>query len=182
MPPPPPSAYGPSNQWGGYQPYGAATSYASFGSRLGAFLLDGLITGIPLAIVAGILFIVGATNCTSETDVFGRTTSDCSSGAAVWFVLGFAALVLGGLAIAFFYFIRPIGEGRQTVGMRMTKIRVVDADTGGPIGLGRSFVRYLIQTFISGQICYLGYLWMLWDDRNQTWHDKAGSSIVVSEG
>ena len=29
------------------------------------------------------------------------------------------------------------------------------------------------------QIFYLGYLWMLWDDKKQTWHDKVvGSSVV----
>jgi len=32
---------------------------------------------------------------------------------------------------------------------------------------------------ISGQIFYLGYLWMLWDDKQQTWHDKVVGSIVV---
>ena len=33
--------------------------------------------------------------------------------------------------------------------------------------------------FISGQICYLGYLWMLWDGKNQTWHDKVAGTFVV---
>ena len=37
----------------------------------------------------------------------------------------------------------------------------------------------LFAGFVSGQVCYLGYLWMLWDDRNRTWHDMIVDSIVV---
>ena len=36
------------------------------------------------------------------------------------------------------------------------------------------FARYL-----SAQVLFLGYWWMLWDDNRQTWHDKIVSSIVV---
>jgi len=25
----------------------------------------------------------------------------------------------------------------------------------------------------------IGYLWMLWDDEKQTWHDKVVGSVVV---
>jgi hypothetical protein len=28
-------------------------------------------------------------------------------------------------------------------------------------------------------VCYLGYLWMLWDDQKQTWHDKIVDSAVI---
>jgi hypothetical protein len=37
----------------------------------------------------------------------------------------------------------------------------------------------LFASFISGQICGLGYLWALWDKQRQTWHDKVISSVVV---
>ena len=64
--------------------------------------------------------------------------------------------------------------------MRIAKVRVVDAVTGQPgIGIGRSIGRYLARA-ISGWICYLGYFWMLWDERSQTWHDKVSNSIVVN--
>jgi uncharacterized RDD family membrane protein YckC len=32
---------------------------------------------------------------------------------------------------------------------------------------------------VSGYVCLLGYLWMLWDDKKQTWHDKMVGSNVV---
>ena len=70
------------------------------------------------------------------------------------------------------------GPSGQTLGKKALSIRVVDFDTGGPIGYGRATVRELVQFFLSG-ILYLGYLWMLWDREKQTWHDKASRSVVV---
>jgi len=48
-----------------------------------------------------------------------------------------------------------------------------------PIGFGKALGRELFATVFSGQIFCLGYLWMLWDDKQQTWHDKVVGSIVV---
>jgi uncharacterized RDD family membrane protein YckC len=56
---------------------------------------------------------------------------------------------------------------------------VVRSRTGEPLGVGRAIGRQLFAGFISGQVCYLGYLWMLWDEQKQTWHDKVVDSIVV---
>ena len=41
-------------------------------------------------------------------------------------------------------------------------------------GIGRYLVR-LVSTFV----CGLGYLWMLWDSKKQTWHDKVITTIMV---
>ena len=51
--------------------------------------------------------------------------------------------------------------------------------TGEPIGIGKALGRQLFASFISGQIFSLGYLWMLWDDKKQTWHDKIVGSVVI---
>jgi uncharacterized RDD family membrane protein YckC len=58
-------------------------------------------------------------------------------------------------------------------------IEVVRQETGHPIGFGRAIGRLAARSFLSGQILYLGFLWMLWDDNKQTWHDKIVGSIVV---
>ncbi len=50
--------------------------------------------------------------------------------------------------------------------------------TGQPITAGRAFGWYLAH-IVSQFLCYLGYLWMLWDKRNQTWHDKIAGTVVV---
>jgi uncharacterized RDD family membrane protein YckC len=72
------------------------------------------------------------------------------------------------------------GDTGQTLGKRAMQIRVVDLDDGGPIGYSRGFVRY-IGRIISAIVLYLGYLWMLWDQEKQCWHDKFASCVVVPE-
>ena len=88
-----------------------------------------------------------------------------------------AALIL--LVGSFVYYIYFEGSASgQTLGKRALGIRVIDRNTGGPIGYWRAFVRY-IGRIISSLPLYLGYLWMLWDKDKQTWHDKFVNSIVV---
>ena len=72
-------------------------------------------------------------------------------------------------------------EGRtgQTVGKRALGVRVLDARTGTPIGVGRAIGRHFGK-IISAIPCGLGYLWMLWDPNKQTWHDKMVGSYVVT--
>jgi uncharacterized RDD family membrane protein YckC len=81
------------------------------------------------------------------------------------------------LSIAYFVYFEG-GETGQTPGKRALGIRVVDFSTGGPIGHGRAFVRW-IGRIISSAVVYLGYLWMLWDREKQTWHDKLANDVVV---
>jgi uncharacterized RDD family membrane protein YckC len=32
---------------------------------------------------------------------------------------------------------------------------------------------------LSALLCFLGFFWMLWDRRKQTWHDMVANSLVV---
>lgn len=68
--------------------------------------------------------------------------------------------------------------GGQTLGKKICGVRVVDAATGGPIGIGKALVRTLVKDILS-PILLLGYLWAIWDSRKQTWHDKLAGTIVV---
>jgi uncharacterized RDD family membrane protein YckC len=81
------------------------------------------------------------------------------------------------MAIAYFGFLEGSNSG-QTIGKRMLGIRVIDFDTGGPIGFGRAVLRYLGR-LVSALPCFLGFLWMLWDKEKQTWHDKFAADVVV---
>ncbi len=70
------------------------------------------------------------------------------------------------------------GVRGQTLGKMAVGIRVIDQETGQPVGLGRGFVRY-IGKIISALVVFVGYFWMLWDSDKQTWHDKMVRSLVV---
>ena len=86
-----------------------------------------------------------------------------------------------GLLVAAAYFTYfeggPSGAG---LGKRALRIRVVDFDSGGQIGYGRGFIRY-IGRWVSAIVFYLGYLWMLWDPQRQCWHDKFAHDLVVPD-
>jgi uncharacterized RDD family membrane protein YckC len=113
---------------------------AGFWIRFGALLLDGLILGIPFII----LIVIAAA---------------ISSGLAVLvYVLYFVAYI----AYPVYFEGGPTG---QTPGKKICGIKVIDFNTGGPIG--------------SGIPIYLGYLWMLWDKEKQCWHDKVANDVVV---
>jgi uncharacterized RDD family membrane protein YckC len=84
-----------------------------------------------------------------------------------------------GVAIGIAYYtILEGGPRGQTLGKQAVGIRVVDVDTGGPIGYGRAFVRY-IGRILSALVIFIGYLWMLWDSERQCWHDKLAGDYVV---
>ncbi len=81
-----------------------------------------------------------------------------------------------GLTIA--YYVACEGSTGQTLGKRALRIRVVDIESGEPIGYRRALTRYLASV-VSALAVYVGYLWMLWDPEQQTWHDKFTAAVVV---
>ena len=149
----PPGYYPPAP---GYNQLGAvagAGAVASMGTRFGAFVID-------VVILAIVNFVVGA--------LFASANGND----------GLSSLLQ--LIIAFGYFGYLIGVNQQTLGMRLLNIRVVDANTGGPIGVGRGLLRYLVQS-LTALLCLVGYFSPFFDrtKRYQGWHDKAAGDFVV---
>lgn len=122
---------------------------AGFWIRFGAAILDGILLGI----IGGVL-----------TFPFGDSSSSSS-------------LLQGIIAVVYFTFLHSTKAG-QTVGMRVCGLRIVDAATGGQVEPSKAIGRWLMS-YVSAIPIGLGYLWMLWDDKNQTWHDKVASTLVV---
>lgn len=156
----------------------AGTQYAGFGARLGGYLLDGLLYGLVGAVfvIPGLVLGIGAfADCrTFDDEIICPAGSPKSGMLAAGILLG----VLGAI-IVFVLYVRALGRTGQTWGRRIVGVKVVRRDTGQPLGLGRAIGRTLFAWAFSGQIFYLGYLWMLWDSQKQTWHDKVVSSVVV---
>ncbi len=179
-PPPPPGAVATAP---GYPPYGYAAppvggERAGFGIRLGSYLLDGLLYGLLMAVfvIPGAV-LIGASfqDCVTINDEIFCPDGSPNAGMIAG---GIALIVVGVLLVAFIY-LRALGRTGQTWGCRIVGIKVIGETSGEPIGFGRALGRQLFAGFISAQIFYLGYLWMLWDDKKQTWQDKVVGSIVV---
>jgi uncharacterized RDD family membrane protein YckC len=81
------------------------------------------------------------------------------------------------LGLAYYTYLEGGATG-QTLGKRAVGIRVYDFRVGGPIGYGRGLLRY-VGKIVSSLVCFLGFLWMLWDREKQTWHDKIATTVVV---
>jgi uncharacterized RDD family membrane protein YckC len=103
-----------------------------------------------------------------------------ATSAILYTVLKSAGEALGILLSIAYYVYLEGGPTGQTLGKRALAIRVVDIDTGGPIGYRRALIRY-VGRIVSALVIYLGYLSMLWDREKQCWHDKFASDVVVPE-
>jgi uncharacterized RDD family membrane protein YckC len=170
FPPPPPGS--------GYQPPAGALpahAYASWFARVGAYLID----SIPAMVIGGIGFGIavatGNNVCVADTEGYGGACSSSFSG------LGIVAILLASLAVLA-YSIWNWGYRQGTTGSSIGKsalnFKVVSEATGQPIGTGTSILRQLVHV-VDGAICYLGYLWPLFDAKRQTWTDKIMSTVCV---
>jgi uncharacterized RDD family membrane protein YckC len=100
-------------------------------------------------------------------------------------ILG-AGLIFGGrvdlpqwafLLIYTIYSAGMLTFGGQTLGKMALGLRVIGPD-GSPPGFLRAVLRESIGKYISEFVFCLGYLWMLWDADQQTWHDKIAGTTV----
>lgn len=157
----------------------AGTILAGWWQRVAAALIDGVIVAIPSYILMAVLSL-GTFAASARFDpVTGEVTEVNVGGLMSGFFLSFILM----LAIAIAYRVVLEGSPRgQTVGKMAMRIRVADVSTGGSIGYGRAFVRWLVASvlwlllYIPGII---DILFPLWDPKRQTIHDKAASSVVV---
>ncbi|KQV18400.1 MULTISPECIES: RDD family protein [unclassified Kitasatospora] len=162
-------------QPGGYPNAGQVQNfYASWGSRVAAYLVDSLIIGIPAGIFYGIGLGVGAEAADCVSTRYGTSCTGGGVSAIGMLLIGIGALIAlgGGLWLA-----SQQGKTGQTPGKKMVNIRVVRESDGQPLGFGLTIVRYLCH-FVDG-ICYIGYLWPLWDAKKQTFADKIMGTVSV---
>ena len=87
------------------------------------------------------------------------------------------------LGVVYFALLNGGAKG-QTLGKMVWGVRVRDAATGGPLGPAKAAVRYLAPALLSivtfGLIWLPDGLWLFWDRRRQTLHDKVAGSVVVN--
>jgi uncharacterized RDD family membrane protein YckC len=165
--PPPPSQpaygqYGAPGQYGGppaqTSQYATAPGapFASWITRVGGYLLDGLIVGVPAVIVIFIGVAIGH-----------------GVGAALA-VLGY----IGAIGFSIWNVVFRQGKTGQTIGKQIVGIKLIRELDGQPVGAGMSFIRTLAH-ILDSLACYIGWLWPLWDAKKQTFADKVCNTVVV---
>jgi uncharacterized RDD family membrane protein YckC len=94
----------------------------------------------------------------------------------------FAIVMLGSLLVIAVYFFWNFcyrqGKTGQSIGKSVLKFKVISEKTWQPIGFWLSFLRQIAH-YVDQFICYIGYLFPLWDDKRQTLADKIMSTVCV---
>ena len=191
---PPPGGQYPQ-QGGGYPPQQGGGGYgggplspqgrplASWGKRVGAAIIDGLVIGIPAWLLMMLLGFgaFASEDLTCETDPVTGIYECTGGGGSFVTKLLLSYVVVFALIIAYQVYFNGNDRG-QTIGKRALNIQVRDEATGGPIGYGKAALRVLVA-FGLGFLCGIGQvvdlLFPLWDPKRQTLHDKAANSLVV---
>jgi uncharacterized RDD family membrane protein YckC len=139
---------------------------ASFGQRLGAVIIDGILLG-----VAG--FFIGM----AFDDISGTYSIDVFS---VGRAKGYHPLTIMLKTIMgwLYHSLLESGNGQATLGKKGLGIRVTNMN-GGRLSFGQATGRYFGK-WISAVLLFFGYFMMLWDKKSQTLHDKMAGALVVN--
>ena len=187
--PPPPISYPPPYSTGvsGYPPpprrpadSGAAlprAAYTPWIVRVAASLVDGIPLLIAMGIGFGMLAGTQETECLTEMSDYDIAPF-CSTGSSTLGLVSFwIALVL---SVAFGIWNHGYRQGTtgSSIGKSLMKSKVVSEKTGLPIGFGLSLVRQIAHV-ADLAICWIGYLFPLWDRKRQTLADMIMTTVCL---
>ena len=146
----------------------AKREFAGLGARFLASTVDGMIVGAIYLVLMIPVFILGIVTASSG----GNRDATATVSILILLLQGIGSLIALG------YYIYFTGKG-QTLGKKALKIRVVRVENGEAPGYLKAFLREVVGKMVSAAVLGLGYLWMLWDGKKQTWYDKIAGTVVV---
>lgn len=155
----------------------AASAYTPWLTRVLAFLIDSLPYVIVLGIGYGIEAATQETVCVSDTSEYDLGDF-CATGNSTLGVTAFLVSVVVGMLYLVWNFGYKQGTTGSSIGKSIMKFQVVSEKTGQPVGFGRSVVRQIAHV-ADTIICYVGYLFPLWDAKRQTLADKIMTTICL---
>jgi len=154
-------------------------AYTPWLTRVLAWIIDFIPVFILEGIGYGLLLGTRETACmtdTSEYDLGEFCATDASTLGQTSFIITWL------LSIAYIVWNYGYRQGTtgSSIGKSIMKFKVVSEKTGQPIGFGLSIVRQLAH-IIDGAICYIGYLFPLWDAKRQTIADKIMTTVCLPQ-
>lgn len=181
-PPPPPGYYPPPAGYfpapvPGHHPAMPTSAYTSWITRVAASTIDGAIYAIIVAAGVFPFAFTGGRVCSKEST--GTTVSaGCEVTPSPLGSVLFALAMPAALAFLVWNYGYRQGTTGSSIGKSVMKFKVVGEATGQPIGFGPSLLRQLAH-LIDGLVCYVGYLFPLWDAKRQTIADKIMSTVCL---
>jgi uncharacterized RDD family membrane protein YckC len=152
-------------------------AYTPWVKRLVAFVIDWapmwLVFVVPMI---GVLITDGG-DCFDAMYVSSTSVECSTSSSYVWTVIQ----VIGFLpALAYFFWNLCYRQGKtgQSIGKSVMKFKVISEKTWQPIGFWMSLVRQIAH-YVDQLLCYIGYLFPLWDSKRQTIADKLLRTVCV---
>jgi uncharacterized RDD family membrane protein YckC len=133
--------------------------YVGFWRRAVATLID---TALFMLVAWPVLYaIYGAEYFESDRLIYGR--------ADVWI-----SWILPLVGTIWFW----VARNGQTPGKMVVGARIVDAESGSTISVGKGVARY-IGYFISMLGLCIGFFWVGFDPKKRGWHDHIAGTVVV---
>jgi len=143
----------------------ATTKFAGFWIRFGAKIIDGIITWIVMAIISFIVYKI------YPQPHFTPGTKHMELGTGYYLNLIFSVTLSIG------YYVWFVGTYGATIGKMGCGIKIIMAD-GSKVSYGRALGRAFSE-FLSGIICYIGYIMAGSDKEKRALHDRICNTRVV---
>jgi uncharacterized RDD family membrane protein YckC len=144
-------------------PGAAMSTGTAFGRRLAASVIDAVVVW-GLWFVA-LTAVIGITGVHAGAGATGKPELGSSYGYGLFLLVSLA--YCGGM----------LTTRGQTLGKMALGLRVAGPDGGKP-AFWRAALRETVGKLVSSYVLCLGHLWMLWDQKQQTWHDKIAQTRV----
>jgi uncharacterized RDD family membrane protein YckC len=151
-----------------------ASHYTPWFTRVVAYVIDSIPVYL-LAIIGGVVLSVFRqveTICVSGASC----TSDSAPSTTAWII--FSVCVLIAMVFTLWNFVVRQGNTGSSIGKQMMKFKVVGEQAQQPIGVFKSLLRQMAHG-IDALICYVGFLFPLWDAKRQTIADKLMKTVCV---
>ncbi|HJQ55802.1 MAG TPA: RDD family protein [Vineibacter sp.] len=159
----------------GYAPASGGVVFAGFWIRVGAYIIDGFILGIPVMIVMGIVFATMMPGLMSG----GEPSPDAIGGAVGAFVIVYLLIFVAAWLYEAMLTASPAGG---TLGKRVVGVRVVRGSDGTQLTFGRATGRFFAKLFITGIIPFgIGYMMAGFTERKRALHDMIADTVVIKK-
>jgi uncharacterized RDD family membrane protein YckC len=157
-----------------------SATYASFGARFVAMIIDYIIIGcLQFVVIAPILTMVGL-GFASKADELDNLSDAEAIGLAGSIMAGVGTTLIIVYSISILYFaIMESSKSQASVGKMALGIKVTDMN-GERIPFGKALLRS-IGKIISGMIMYIGYIMAAFTEKKQGLHDMIANTLVVKK-